>query len=471
MNSASFIGSDRAALSYVTVLNENDVLLGRGQPILNYPGNLGFRKLIVANKAAYTASGKHAVKDEIARRILRQIAAAGGRFLRKTEDDSEEQQQPGISPSVQQVWVIVDEETRLQKVKQALREQVCKPDAAPTKGTSSAPASKKSGGLAASGSKNHNRKSPVHLEGSELSAAQRNLPPRKRKAEVEDEGRERKAVPLQRAVSAPGQQRRSLSPRKRKSPGVNEGIQSPGPAPLYRSPSLPLAFHNSNAALQQQQQLTVRPGAVANSSDASALEGLDLLVRMKNRSITELDWLIHREQALAFFQQVRSGHTYLGGGNAFPVPPARSNFSMRDLLSIRSGSLSDLLLQQQQPVYQTVQPPPPISFGSAGVANHNHDIFDNNLSLFASMRGPPTAGGGYNEAVLMQQCHLLAEQEARLNQQWSQITTTATEDGELHPLPAGTGTEKEAAPSPGDSKPKAIKKTKKKKKGNDSSVL
>ena len=55
---------------YVMDLNDNDVLLGRGQPILNYAGNTRFRKLVMDHKDAYTSTGKHAVKDEIAHRIL-----------------------------------------------------------------------------------------------------------------------------------------------------------------------------------------------------------------------------------------------------------------------------------------------------------------------------------------------------------------------------------------------------------------
>jgi len=111
----------RHCSQYTTKIEPNDVLLGRGSPIVNNEGNRRFRKLIVENKPAYTASGKHAVKDEIAKRILHTIAERGGRFLRKMED--RERIQFGITEGIS-AWIVVnDEEVRVQKIKQALREQ------------------------------------------------------------------------------------------------------------------------------------------------------------------------------------------------------------------------------------------------------------------------------------------------------------------------------------------------------------
>lgn len=106
--------------SLVTKVNENDVQLGRGRPVITSEGNLRFRKLILENKAEYTSSARHNVKDGIARRIIGIIAVQGGRFLRKLESAPE-----GVHLGIQdgvQAWAIVDEETSLQKVKQALRE-------------------------------------------------------------------------------------------------------------------------------------------------------------------------------------------------------------------------------------------------------------------------------------------------------------------------------------------------------------
>ena len=121
-NSAAPDSSSSSGSAYVTELNQNDVLFGRGAPILHNAGNRRFRKLILENKPQYTATGRHVVKGEIARRILNTITKRGGRFLRRIESS------PVLSgdqrvPVVGALWEIVDEETSLQKVKQALREQ------------------------------------------------------------------------------------------------------------------------------------------------------------------------------------------------------------------------------------------------------------------------------------------------------------------------------------------------------------
>lgn len=106
---------------YVTALKDDDVLLGRGQPILNYPGNLRFRKIIKEHKEEYSATGKHATKDDIARSVLSKIKETGARFLRKIEEN--ERDALKIPEEVFHAWLIVDEVASLQKVKQALREQ------------------------------------------------------------------------------------------------------------------------------------------------------------------------------------------------------------------------------------------------------------------------------------------------------------------------------------------------------------
>lgn len=111
---------------YVTELNGNDVLLGRGAPILNSKGNVRFRKLVQEHKAVYTSTGRHAVKDEIARRIIHTITAMGGRFLRRIETQTERNSLQ-VPENVVNAWVTVDQSVKLSKVKQALREQVSKP--------------------------------------------------------------------------------------------------------------------------------------------------------------------------------------------------------------------------------------------------------------------------------------------------------------------------------------------------------
>lgn len=104
----------------VTELNNFDVLLGRGMPILKQTGNNRFRALIANHRDEYRAVNRHTHKDEIARRIMLTIRALGGRFLRTIESKNDKAIY-NIDEKMQ-AWVVVDEETSLQKVKQALRE-------------------------------------------------------------------------------------------------------------------------------------------------------------------------------------------------------------------------------------------------------------------------------------------------------------------------------------------------------------
>lgn len=126
---------------YITEVGPNDVQLGRGRPIVTNEGNQRFRRLVVENKTEYTASSRHALKDVVARRILNIICERGGRFLRKIESATEKGL-IAIAAGVQ-AWAVVDDETSLQKVKQALREleTTTKPDSA--KGSDTSVARKK----------------------------------------------------------------------------------------------------------------------------------------------------------------------------------------------------------------------------------------------------------------------------------------------------------------------------------------
>jgi hypothetical protein len=104
---------------YITELNENDVLLGKGFPIINNPGNVKYRELILANKEKYISTSRHAMKDEIARSIFDTIAERGGRFLRRAESCPSKK----AAGTPMDAWEIVDEETSMHKIKQALRDQ------------------------------------------------------------------------------------------------------------------------------------------------------------------------------------------------------------------------------------------------------------------------------------------------------------------------------------------------------------
>jgi CheY-like chemotaxis protein len=113
-------------------LNTADVLLGRGTPTVNYPGNVAFRQLIKQRKAEYTASSKHKTKDRMAREVMTQILDKGGRFLRCVDPIELEPLGLSLPPlpdnntaanGDQKVWAAVDEEVALEKIKQALRDK------------------------------------------------------------------------------------------------------------------------------------------------------------------------------------------------------------------------------------------------------------------------------------------------------------------------------------------------------------
>lgn len=109
-----------AASDVITELNGYDVLLGRSIPKWKCSGNGIFRKLIANHGDEYRSLNKHVHKDEIARRILLTIRALGGRFLRQIELLSVKERL-NIDGDTE-AWVAVDEETSLQKIKQALRD-------------------------------------------------------------------------------------------------------------------------------------------------------------------------------------------------------------------------------------------------------------------------------------------------------------------------------------------------------------
>lgn len=106
---------------WITELNDNDVQLGRGAVILKTPGHVRFRRLVQESRPEYTASSKHIVKQEIAERIMNTIGGRGGRFVRKVETVAEKEKL-GAPLELQDVYVVVDEDAVIQKIKQALRE-------------------------------------------------------------------------------------------------------------------------------------------------------------------------------------------------------------------------------------------------------------------------------------------------------------------------------------------------------------
>jgi hypothetical protein len=120
-SSNSAIAAAGSAPQYVTELKPYDILLGRGAPIINYEGNVRFRELVSTRKAEYISTGRHQIKDEIARQIVEEIGKRNGRFLRKIESQTEAQKL-GISEGTK-VWQVANEDVAIEKVKQALRDK------------------------------------------------------------------------------------------------------------------------------------------------------------------------------------------------------------------------------------------------------------------------------------------------------------------------------------------------------------
>ena len=104
----------------VTELKEDDVLFGRGAPIVNTSGNIRFRDLVNAQKAAYSTTKCRQTKDSIARNIIATVEQRGGRFLKeiKTSDAARKHAVPiGVK-----AWITAGYDEIVEKVKQTLRE-------------------------------------------------------------------------------------------------------------------------------------------------------------------------------------------------------------------------------------------------------------------------------------------------------------------------------------------------------------
>jgi hypothetical protein len=90
-----------------SAITSNDVLLGRGGATNNHVGNKRFRIIVAQHQDEYLKAKKKE-KANIAKIIVKQIQANGGRFLRR--DDS------GMA------WVTVPDKRAQEKTSQALRE-------------------------------------------------------------------------------------------------------------------------------------------------------------------------------------------------------------------------------------------------------------------------------------------------------------------------------------------------------------
>lgn len=110
-------------------LRPSDVLCGRGSGPNDHPGNIAFRQIIMSRKVAYLSTTSRADKARIAQEIVDRVergcgASEPGRFLRKMQ--AAELKERGYDRE-DDVWVVVDRATALEKAKQALRQNRDKP--------------------------------------------------------------------------------------------------------------------------------------------------------------------------------------------------------------------------------------------------------------------------------------------------------------------------------------------------------
>lgn len=104
----------------ITTLNANDVLFGRGSGPNDHEGNIRFRALVSERKAEYMATNHRQTKAKIARDIVDTVLSKSGRFLKKIEPN--DAKRFGLPKGVD-AWTVVDDETIMEKAKQALRQQ------------------------------------------------------------------------------------------------------------------------------------------------------------------------------------------------------------------------------------------------------------------------------------------------------------------------------------------------------------
>ncbi len=104
---------------YVTIVHPNDVLFGRGSGPNDHEGNIRFRDMVAQRKPEYMATNHRQTKAKIARTIVDTVLACNGRFLKKLEPA--EIQKLGCAAGMD-IYQVVDDDTIMEKAKQALRQ-------------------------------------------------------------------------------------------------------------------------------------------------------------------------------------------------------------------------------------------------------------------------------------------------------------------------------------------------------------
>ena len=106
---ASSIMTEGNGLPVPTSARPEDIVCGRGLHIMNRHGNLNLHLLVDKYRQVYLISTRRD-KAAIARNIVQEIKSTGARFLRRFDEDKEDDK-----------WVEVDDDTAYKKVSHALR--------------------------------------------------------------------------------------------------------------------------------------------------------------------------------------------------------------------------------------------------------------------------------------------------------------------------------------------------------------
>ena len=91
--------------------------MGQGSESNDFIGKQRFRSIVEQHKEEYIWANGNKAKEKIAREIIDQIHALGGRFLKEAETNAP------VHDVEERVWVEVEESVAIQKCKQALRDQ------------------------------------------------------------------------------------------------------------------------------------------------------------------------------------------------------------------------------------------------------------------------------------------------------------------------------------------------------------
>eukprot|EP00977_Amphora_coffeiformis_P018956 scaffold6807_cov220-Amphora_coffeaeformis.AAC.24 len=105
----------------ITHPEPNDVLMGRGAPSTDYPGNLNFRELVKQRRNEYVNAKRRKDKQVIAGEIIATVKRRGGRFLERM-DTFRKTNKAGETQKIT-IWQTVDDrKVLLVKVKQLMRD-------------------------------------------------------------------------------------------------------------------------------------------------------------------------------------------------------------------------------------------------------------------------------------------------------------------------------------------------------------